>query len=408
MTPETALPDGCAVDTVDLARIARLVAEIPQELHKLFSPQELIDAGQGGGQIASLAARFAAKEACLKLFPKEAALNIITAMDFSVIRDAYGAPQIVTTQDADIVLGRYLVERIQISLTHSATAACAVALRVPRPISPGAAGRFIFRWLPYRRQVILENLNRVYGGRVTQDQITRLAQAHYQHLFTLFKELVSFRFMSDNRKMKLVTVEGADALIRAFEAKKGILVLTGHFGNFEVSTVAGIEHFPQAKGRIHFLRRPIKPKWLSVMLTGRFNRAGFGVVGRRGSLEEIVDTIEKGDAIVFPFDQYARRPEGIPVEFFGYDAGTYKSMAVIALSTGAPVMPAASWREPDGRHVLKFWPAIEVVTADDVGDEIKLNTRAYNRALEWLIVRHPEQWWWVHRRWKNAPSASKR
>ena len=83
-------------------------------------------------------------------------------------------------------------------------------------------------------------------------------------------------------------------------------------------------------------------------------------------------------------------------------------MAVIALSTGAPVMPAASWREPDGRHVLKFWPAIEVVTADDVGDEIKLNTRAYNRALEWLIVRHPEQWWWVHRRWKNAPSASKR
>ena len=145
-------------------------------------------------------------------------LNVADA-HFSVIRDAYGAPQIVTTQDADIVLGRYLVERIQISLTHSATAACAVALRVPRPISPGAAGRFIFRWLPYRRQVILENLNRVYGGRVTQDQITRLAQAHYQHLFTLFKELVSFRFMSDNRKMKLVTVEGADALIRAFVAK---------------------------------------------------------------------------------------------------------------------------------------------------------------------------------------------
>ena len=142
------------------------------------------------------------------------------------------------------------------------------------------------------------------------------------------------------------------------------------------------------------------------MLTNRFNQAGFGVVGRRGSLEEIVDTIEKGDAIVFPFDQYARRPEGIPVEFFGYDAGTYKSMAVIALSTGAPVMPAASWREPDGKHVLKFWPPIDVITADDVGEEIRLNTRAYNRALEWLIMRHPEQWWWVHRRWKNSPKLS--
>ena len=404
---EAALPDGCAVDTVDIARMARLVAELPQDLDKLFAKKELDDAGDGAGRIASLAARFAAKEACLKLFPKEAALNIITAMDFSVKRDPYGAPQIVTSQAAEIVMGRYLVETIQVSLTHSATSATAVAWRTPKQIKPSSAGRFMFRWIPYRRKVILDNLGRVYGGRVSEDQISLLAQAHYGHLLTLLKELLVFRFISSRAKMDMVRVEGADDLIHAFEAKKGILVLTGHFGNFEVSTVAGIEHFPQAKGRIHFLRRPIKPKWLSDLLTNRFNQAGFGVVGRRGSLEEIVDTIEKGDAIVFPFDQYARRPEGIPVEFFGYDAGTYKSMAVIALSTGAPVMPAASWREPDGKHVLKFWPPIDVITADDVGDEIRLNTRAYNRALEWLIMRHPEQWWWVHRRWKNSPKLSK-
>ena len=121
-------------------------------------------------------------------------------------------------------------------------------------------------------------------------------------------------------------------------------------------------------------------------------------------MEEIVATIEKGDAIVFPFDQYARRPEGIEVEFFGQAAGTYKSMAVIALATGAPVMPAASWREPDGTHVLKFWPALEPIVDEDVGAEISRNTRAYNAALELAIVRHPEQWWWVHRRWKNSPA----
>ena len=190
-------------------------------------------------------------------------------------------------------------------------------------------------------------------------------------------------------------------MIEAFEAGRGILILTGHFGNFEVSTVAGIEHFPQVKGRIHFLRRPIKPKWLSDLLTRRFNQAGFGVVGRRGSLEEIVSTIEAGDAIVFPFDQYARRPEGIEVEFFGQAAGTYKSMAVIAMATGAPVIPAASWREPDGTHVLKFFAPLKPLLDDDVGQEIIKNTRAYNQALELSIVRHPEQWWWVHRRWKN-------
>ena len=403
MTPAARLPDGCAVDTVDIARIERLIQAMPDELDKLFSAQEIADAGTGPGQAASLAARFAAKEACLKLFPRETALNTIVAMDFSVVRDAYGAPHIVTTSAAEIVLGRHLVSEIKISLTHSATSASAVALRVPRMIAPSHAGRFVYRWLPYRRAVILENLNRVYGANVGQDQIKLLAQAHYGHLLSLFKELIAFRFLSAQRKKDLVRVEGVPDMIEAFEAGRGILILTGHFGNFEVSTVAGIEHFPQVKGRIHFLRRPIKPKWLSDMLTHRFNEAGFGVVGRRGSLEEIVDTIEKGDAVVFPFDQYARKPEGIPVEFFGHAAGTYKSMALIALATGAPVMPAASWREPDGTHVLKFWPALPPIIDDDVGSEIMRNTRAYNVALELAIVRHPEQWWWVHRRWKNPP-----
>lgn len=395
------LPDGCAVDTVEIARVARMIDAMPGELDKLFSQREIEDAGQGPGRIASLAARFAAKEACLKLFPSETALNTITAMDFSVVRDAYGAPHIACSAAAEIVLGRHLVEDIKISLTHSETTATAVALRQPKVIKPSWGGRFLYRWLPYRRKVILENLNRVYGAHVDADQIALLAQAHYGHLLTLLKELIQFRFLSESRKKSIVRVEGVDDMIKAFSAGKGILILTGHFGNFEVSTVAGIEHFPQVKGRIHFLRRPIKPKWLSDLLTRRFNKAGFGVVGRRGSLEEIVSTIEAGDAIVFPFDQYARRPEGIEVEFFGQAAGTYKSMAVIAMATGAPVIPAASWRETDGTHVLKFFPPLEPIMDDDVGQEISKNTRAYNRALELSIIRHPEQWWWVHRRWKN-------
>lgn len=395
------LPDGCAVDTVEIARIARLLEAMPGELDKLFSQREIEDAGEGLGRIASLAARFAAKEACLKLFPRETALNIITAMDFSVVKDEYGAPHIAVTPAAEIVMGRHLVQTIKISLTHSETTATAVALRIQRILNPSWGGRFIFRWLPYRRAVILENLNRVYGANVDPEQIALLAQAHYGHLLSLLKELIQFRFFSEARKKSIVRVEGVDGMIEAFEAGKGILILTGHFGNFEVSTVAGIEHFPQVKGRIHFLRRPIKPKWLSDMLTRRFNQAGFGVVGRRGSLEEIVSTLESGDAIVFPFDQYARRPEGIEVEFFGQAAGTYKSMAIIALATGAPVIPASSWREPDGTHVLKFFPALDPVLDDDVGQEIIKNTRVYNQALELSIVRHPEQWWWVHRRWKN-------
>jgi KDO2-lipid IV(A) lauroyltransferase len=405
---EQQLPDGCAVDTVEIERIARLIEAMPDELDKLFSATEIADAGQGPGRIASLAARFAAKEACLKLFSAETALNAITAMDFSVRRDEYGAPHIEVTPAAEIVLGRHLVAEIKISLTHSATTATAVALRVPKVIAPSWAGKFIYRWLPYRRHVILENLGRVYGGKVDPTQIELLAQAHYGHLWLLLTEFVKFRFLSAEQKKKMVRVLGVPGMMAAFEAGKGLLILTGHFGNFEVSTVAGVEHFPQVKGHIHFLRRPIKPRWLSDMLTRRFNEAGFGVLGRRGSLEEIVQTIEGGDAVVFPFDQYARRPEGIPVEFFDHTAGTYKSMAVIALATGAPVIPACSWREPDGTHVLEFLPALTAIIGEDVDAEIQRNTRAYNQALEQLIVRHPEQWWWVHRRWKVQAPRKKR
>jgi lauroyl/myristoyl acyltransferase len=171
-----------------------------------------------------------------------------------------------------------------------------------------------------------------------------------------------------------------------------------------VATVAGIQSYPQVHGRFHFVRRPIKPRWLDDLVTRRFNKAGFGVVGKRGSLDQIVRLLEAGDVIVFPFDQHAHRPDGIDVEFFGHPAGTFKSLAIIALATGSPVMPAASWREPDGRHVLRFEDPLPLVDHENTNEAIRRTTRAFNAALERLILRHPEQWYWVHRRWKTSGS----
>ena len=69
-------------------------------------------------------------------------------------------------------------------------------------------------------------------------------------------------------------------------------------------------------------------------------------------------------------------------------------------AVGAPVVPATSWREPDGSHVLRFEQPIPVVQTDHPGEDIKTNTRAFNAALEKLLLRHPEQWIWMHKRWK--------
>jgi KDO2-lipid IV(A) lauroyltransferase len=404
---EGALPgagaNACGIDTVEIARIERLLRETaPADLGRFFSAQELADAGEGTGRAASLAARFAAKEACLKLLPREAALGHLDPTDFSVARDNYGAPQVACSADARYALDLHRIGRIALSLTHDRASASAVALAEAAPLEIPPHGRFVYRFVPLRRRVVLENLRRVFGATLPEGEIVRLAQAHYGHLLRLAGEFLHFRWMSAARKQALVRVENIDAFVAARDAGKGILILTGHFGNWEVATIAAIANFPEMRGKFHFVRRAIKPRWLDRLVTRRFNQAGFGVFGKRGALDAMLAALERGEAIVFPFDQHAGPPDGIPVEFFGEPAWTFKSLAIIALATGAPVLPAAAWRDPDDRHVLRFGEPMLPIEADDTGEAIRRNTRAYNEALERLVVRHPEQWYWVHRRWKHA------
>lgn len=270
------------------------------------------------------------------------------------------------------------------------------------------SGRLIYRLLPLRRRVVLENLHRVFSATLSDAQITELAQAHYAHLWRLGTELLRFRWMSAERKAAIARVENVPVFARALERGKGILILTGHFGNWEVATVAGLHRFPQLRGRIHFVRRPIKPRWLDRFVNWRFQRAGFGVLAKRGSLDALLDRLAAGDAVVFPFDQHAAPPDGIEVDFFGHPAWTFKSLALIALASDAAVLPAAGWRDIDGTHVLRFEEPLVAIPAAEVGAEIRSNTRAYNAALEHLILRHPEQWYWVHRRWKRVTNPPRR
>jgi KDO2-lipid IV(A) lauroyltransferase len=401
--PDAAPATRCGIDTVEIARVERMLDETPPgELDKIFTAQERADSGEGRGRAASLAARYAAKEACVKLFPRELALGQVEPADFSVARDAYGAPQVVPSARAQALLARHRLAGIAVSLTHDRASASAVALALPAVTRAPLAGRILYHVLPVRRRVVLDNLRRVFGAAAPEDEIVRLAQAHYAHLWRLAVEFFRFRFLSEARKSALVRVDNLDAFVDAFRRNKGVLILTGHFGNWEVATVAGIRSYPEVRGRFHFVRRPIKPRWLDALVTRRFARAGFGVVGKRGSLDRIVELLEAGDVIVFPFDQYAHRPDGIDVEFFGHPAGTFKSLAIIALATGSPVLPAAAWREPDGRHVLRFEDPLPLVDHADANEAIRRTTRAFNAALERLILRHPEQWYWVHRRWKRA------
>jgi phosphopantetheine--protein transferase-like protein len=403
MQPANSPRARCGTDTVDLGRMARWLEETPEaELRTIFSAAELADAGSGRARVASLAARFAAREACMKLLPRETALGALGPADFQVARDGYGAPRVELSPRTRAALDRYRLDSIALSLSHDERSACAVAITEPASTVVPAIGRLVYRLAPIRRRVVLANLRRVFAGRTDEAEITRLAQAFYAHAARSLIELVRFALLDGARRRELVRVENAEAMLRAAERGRGILVLTGHFGNWEIATVAGITSFPQYRGRFHFVRRPLTPGWLDRLVAGRFRRAGLGLLPKRGALDRILDRLAANEAVVFALDQHAGGRDGVAVDFFGTPALTFRSLALIALASRAPVVPAASWREPGGRHVLRFEEPLATIEEGDPDHVVRCNTRAYNEALERLVLRHPEQWFWMHRRWKSA------
>jgi Kdo2-lipid IVA lauroyltransferase/acyltransferase len=264
------------------------------------------------------------------------------------------------------------------------------------------SGRFLCRFLPYRKQVILSNIDHVFGERLSKPQKVHLAKAFYSHLVRSIKETIQLRFMSERELCSRVEVRGHERLLDVAAQNKGVLVLTGHFGSWEFAPIGGIASFKQFQGQFHFIRRTIGNKTLEKILFRRYYQAGLNVITKANALQHVTEALEKNHAVVFVLDQHASlaNRDGIAAEFFGKKAGTYRSLATFARNTGVPVVPAASYRLPNGRHVLEFHEAIP--WEDKPGNQAALyhNTCAYNRALEKIILAHPEQWWWLHRRWK--------
>ncbi|MEM9016120.1 MAG: 4'-phosphopantetheinyl transferase superfamily protein [Verrucomicrobiota bacterium] len=391
------------IDTVEISRIEKLLEDLDEKaLDDFFSDEELSDAGkEGAGRAQKLAARFAAKEACCKLFPKEICLGKIEPVDFFVKKDGYGKPEIEPSPKAQAVMDLYRVGRIEISMTHTETSATAIASAETTPIQVPWHGKLVYHLIPLRRGTVLENLDRVFGNTLEREEIVAIAQAFYGHHFRNFFEFLRLPFLNQSKKESLIRIEGGDELVKAREKGKGVLILTGHFGNWEVSTVAGIAQFQDYHGLFHFIRRPLKPKWFNDFVMHRFRRAGFGTLDKAGSLDDILDLLEENHLVVSIFDQFTIRKYGIPSEFFGHPASTFKSLAVLAQFTGAPVIPASSWREPNGKHILRFDSPVEVETEGRTRDIIAKNTKRFNEVLERIILRHPEQWIWMHKRWKK-------
>ncbi len=267
-------------------------------------------------------------------------------------------------------------------------------------VSP--AGRLLYALIPYRRKVVKDNIEHVFGASLSAAQKTHLAKAFYSHLATCLKEMIQLRFMSDRKLRERVEVKGHERLLNIVAEGRGVLILTGHFGSWEFAPIGGVANFKEFKGQFHFIRRTLNNKLIERILFSRYYRAGLNVIPKKNSLQQVCDALEKNHAVIFVLDQHASlvNRDGVAVEFFGKKAGTYRSLASFARHTGVPVVPAAGYRLPNGQHVLEFHEPIPWQDHGSTQESIYQNTLAYNQALERIILAHPEQWLWLHKRWK--------
>lgn len=263
-------------------------------------------------------------------------------------------------------------------------------------------GKAIYHFLPFRRRIVTANLRRVFGDRMTERELIALAQRFYAHLYRSALEYLSFTVLSSAKRAALVRVENLEAVLRPLERGKGALILAGHLGNWEIGCAGGIANFPELHGRFHVVRRPIFPRALDRIVVRRFHNAGYGVIAKKDSMRTILRLLAANQAVAFVMDQHSASREGVRVNFLGSPAWTFRSLAVAARRSGAPVVPVASWRQRNGTHVLRFEEALPMIECTELDKTIRANTQLYNDALERLILRHPEQWLWMHRRWKHA------
>jgi KDO2-lipid IV(A) lauroyltransferase len=267
-------------------------------------------------------------------------------------------------------------------------------------LKPSLLGSALYYLVPVRRRIVMENLRQVFGDQLSETELRRLARCFYSHVAKTIKENLAMTVSSERRIAGQVDVLGVEHVLKAAGQGNGVLILTGHFGNWELSAVAAMLQFKQYQNRFHVIRKTLG-LGLERVVFGRFSKAGLRVVKRSDALTKVLDALEKNDVVIFIMDQHNKvGSKAVAVEFFGRNAGTHRSLALVARQSGAPVIPAVSHRRPDGRHVMRFHPPLVWITAEHHREEIYLNTLGYNRVLERFVLDHPDQWLWMHRRWK--------
>jgi len=260
-------------------------------------------------------------------------------------------------------------------------------------------GRFGYRASKRYRNVGLKNLNIAYGDTLSDKEKHRIVE----QVFVTFAKssLAEFPYletMTDDEMRRKVKLRDEDLayLKERVAGGKGLLLVTGHFGNFEIAArrliIEGLKFSL-------VLRRDNNAAFADYFYN-LYRRIGVDLLDRGNAIRNVMRLLRDGSVVAMLPDQ---KSEDVWVPFFGRLSGTVAGPAVIALRTGAPIVCGFCIRQPDDTHVIEVYPEIEVVsTGDQKADSTRIMTEI-NVLLENMIREHPEQWLWLHDRWKVAP-----
>ena len=262
---------------------------------------------------------------------------------------------------------------------------------------------FFTRILPIRRRLLRENLQTAFPE-LDDEQRQIIIQTMWEHLFLMGVEVALVgRKVRDLNWTDHIRLVGAEPLLSLLHQDRPVLLVTGHFGNFEIGGFSlGILTYPS-----HAVARTLDNPYLNRFIKKFRESTGQFLISKNGGAPEIIHVLEQSGLMAFLADQSAGR-KGCMVKFFAKPASTFKAIAVLSLQFNAPIVvcyPLRQKEDSDQFRMLHFDMHItEILDPLDLPQEmqnVKDITQWFTHVLESGIRQNPEQYWWLHRRWKS-------
>jgi len=283
---------------------------------------------------------------------------------------------------------------------------CAVCLFriLPRKAGIGLArflARVYYALNTRHRKNTLEHLKMCLGNEKRPEEIQKIARNVFSHFATVAVDVMRIFDFKKKSMEKIIDVKNLRVVEEARARGKGIIFLTGHFGNWELmGAYMAARGFP-----LVVVSRPSSNPFLDRLISDMRNRAGYYNMPRGKSTREILRALQKGYSLGILVDQDTR-VRGVFAEFFGKKAHTPVGPVLLAKRFDIPIIPIFMYLLPDLTYRIECFEPIQLVDTGDAEADLVTNVRKCSEAYEKIIRQYPEQWAWFHRRWKTRPPAS--